>query len=112
MTTINPTQHLERAAYLARCADAKIDGGVYEGGDTEFTKTLIRLAELHLHLAATAAALAPVPCPMAELAHAPHDGCEGRNPWTPCGAKLPHAPHGACSGVRDPLAEQQKRGEL
>ena len=117
MTTINPTQHLERAAHLAKCADAKIDTGIREGGDTEFTNTLIRLAELHLRLAATAAALVPVPmpirplCPMADLAHAPHDGCEGTL-QAPCGAKLPHASHGACSGVPDPLAEQQKRGEL
>ena len=96
MTTINPTQHLERAAYLARCADAKIDSGIYEGGDTEFTRTLVALAELHLHIAATAAALVPVPMPI----------------QPPCGAKLPHASHGACSGVPDPLAEQQKRGEL
>lgn len=95
MTAIDPTAHLNRAAHLAQVADKKIDSGIYEGGDTEFVRTLIALAELHLRVATTAVALTPVPCPMDPLAHAPHGGCPGR--------RLPTA---------DPLAEQQKRGEL
>jgi hypothetical protein len=91
MTTIKPEAHLERAAYLAGAADRKIDAGVYEGGDTEFVRALVALAELHLNIAATAAALTPVPCSLAAYLHAPHDGCPG---------------------TLDPLAEQQKRGEL
>lgn len=95
MTAIDPTAHLNRAAYLAKAADAKIDAGIYEGGDTEFVRALVALAELHLRVATTAVALMPVPCPMDPLAHAPHGGCPGRT-----------------LAAADSLAEQQKRGEL
>lgn len=94
MTTTNPhpnaDHHLARAAELAAVADRKIIDGIYEGGDTEFVRTIIELAELHLHLA-TAAASVPFmvraqfgaerpadPCRFGpNLRHAPHDGCPG-----------------------------------
>jgi hypothetical protein len=76
VTHPDPLRHLTRAAELATVADRKISDGIYEGGDTAFTQTVIDLARLHVQIAGAAAALVPVQL------------------------------------VIDPLAEQQKRGEL
>lgn len=111
MTYPDPLRHLTRAAELATVADRKITDGIYSGGDTEFTQTVIDLGRLHVQIANAAATLVPVCRYGPDVRHAPHDGCEGTLGMA-CGATLPHAPHGACGGRRDPLAEQQKRGEL
>jgi hypothetical protein len=124
MTTPDPAHHLARAAELARMADTSLTEGVYDGGHAGFVRLVIELAGLHVRLASAASSVpfmvaaqfgsAEQPRPECRygpaVRHAPHDGCPGTLGLA-CGAKLPHAPHGACSG-RDPLAEQQKRGEL